>query len=142
LVFVAITTTFCVTSAILRISSKPNQHTLTTMPSAKRARRSQGDSSRVDSPEEKNEEELQLEAALFGTKRKTASVPGSKGKGVDRSQDGHHGMPGVYLDNGAATSSGEDDSEDDDLAEMDDRDVSRRWTIGLLESRQLRTFAL
>jgi hypothetical protein len=107
------------------------------MPSAKRARRSQGDSSRVDASEEKNEEELQLEAALFGTKRKSATVPSSKGKGVDRSQVGHHGMPGVYLDNGAATSSGEDDSEDDDLAEMDDRDVSRRWTIGLLETRQL-----
>ena len=85
------------------------------MPASKRARRSERSVvDRDGSPtQEKNEEELELEAVLFGKKRKPVSAAHGKGKGVERNR------PGMTT---AITN--EDESSDEEMAEMEDKDVS------------------
>jgi hypothetical protein len=85
------------------------------MPTSKRARRSERSVvDRDGSPtQEKNEEELELEAVLFGKKRKPVSAAHGKGKGVERNR------PGMTT---AITN--EDESSDEEMAEMEDKDVS------------------
>ncbi len=86
------------------------------MPASKRARLSERSVvDREDPPsEEKNQEEIELEAVLFGKKRKSASTVHGKGKGVERYR------PGM-----SSIATNHDEESDKELAEMEDKDVSR-----------------